>query len=52
VREGRWWSYLCEGDCCPASGTPVPIGAPTVQRVAAEQALRGRGPLADRAALF
>lgn len=51
VRDGRWWSYLCEGPCCPTEGTPVPTGAGSVQRVAAEQALRGRAPLPDRAAL-
>src|SRR6185312_13056099 len=24
VREGRWWSLDCDGDCCPADGEPVP----------------------------
>lgn len=53
VRDGRWWSYLCQrADCCPAEGTSIqarPDGA--VGLLAAEQVLGGRTVLASRAEL-
>ncbi len=52
VRAGRWWSYQCRADCCPAEGTPVDV-APTaaVQLVQAEGVLDGRAVLGSRAEL-
>jgi len=49
VRAGRWWSYGCGGDCCPAHGTPVP-SAPSraVQAVEAAAVLDGRAVLPSR----
>jgi len=46
VREGRWWSLDCDGDCCPADGEPVPPdeSVPAV----ADYVLRGRRPAASR----
>lgn len=53
VRDGRWFSYRCEDDCCPRAGTPLadseqsaPIG-----RIAAERVWSGRRVLASRAEL-
>ena len=43
VRDGRWFSYLCDSpECCPAAGTPV-VGA-AQDRVLAELALAGESP--------
>lgn len=52
VRAGRWWSYRCDGPCCPPQGTSLPV-EPTsaATRCAAEAVGRGHAPLADRAAL-
>ncbi|NHC13726.1 DUF4192 domain-containing protein [Motilibacter deserti] len=52
ARGGRWWSYDCEGPCCPPEGTPLPAGGtPAALHYASESALNGRAPLPDRAAL-
>jgi hypothetical protein len=54
VRQGRFWSYLCDRqECCPAEGTAVADGerASAVQLIAAEQAFSGRAVLQDRDAL-
>jgi hypothetical protein len=54
VRDGRFWSYLCDDRrCCPAEGTPVSAGAgdPEVALLEAEQVLRGQVVLPDREAL-
>lgn len=51
VRAGRWWSYTCRGDCCPASGTPLPDRTPALDHVAAQAAYAGRAVLADRSEL-
>lgn len=29
VRDGRWFARDCDGDCCPAEGTPLPEPADT-----------------------
>ena len=53
VRDGRWWSYLCDRPaCCPAEGTPLPA-EPTLAttRYAAEAVAQGGAVLADREAL-
>ena len=53
VRDGRWWSYLCDQPaCCPAEGTPLPA-EPTeaTTRYAAEAVAQGGAVLADRDAL-
>lgn len=49
VRDGRWWSLDCPGDCCPADGEPVPADdeVPAV----ADYVLRGRHPAPSRADL-
>jgi hypothetical protein len=48
LRDGRWWSYLCDDPaCCPSGGTPVTAATD----VAAAHALVGRALLPDRAAL-
>jgi hypothetical protein len=54
VREGRFWSYLCDDTrCCPPEGTPVDEAADDspVLLIKAEQALEGRAMQPDRAAL-
>ncbi len=52
VARGRWWSYLCSGPCCPATGTPIAAEPSEALRlVAAEQVLRGRAVLASRGEL-
>lgn len=38
VHEGRYWSYTCQGDCCPAEGVPVD---PARSSVPAEAVVRG-----------
>lgn len=52
VRGGRWWSYVCSGECCPREGTPV-LEQPSseVVALAARSALEGRAILASRAEL-
>ncbi|HWG93177.1 MAG TPA: DUF4192 domain-containing protein [Mycobacteriales bacterium] len=50
VRGGRWWSYACDGPCCPPGGTPVPEGG-GAGLVAAARALGGRAVLPSREAL-
>jgi hypothetical protein len=54
VREGRFFSYVCEvADCCPPEGRPVATAhadAP-VRLLEAEQVLRGQVVLRDRAEL-
>jgi hypothetical protein len=48
IRDGRWWSYLCDDiECCPLDGTV--IGDAT--DVAAAHALVGRSMLPDRTSL-
>src|SRR2546423_294288 len=48
IRDGRWWSYLCEDpDCCPPCGAEVP---PSTD-IAAAQALVGRALLPERQSL-
>lgn len=52
VRDGRWWSYDCTGECCPAEGTALPgVLQGAAARIAAESALRGQVLAADRAEL-
>jgi hypothetical protein len=50
VRDGRWWSYLCDRpDCCPADGTPLPAEpTPAATRYAAETVAQGGAVLSDR----
>lgn len=45
VDDGRWWSYVCSGSCCPPEGTPVPA-PPTL--VEAHRAMAGKAVLASR----
>ena len=49
VRDGRWWSVDCDGDCCPAQGEAVQ-GDDEVPAVA-DYIVRGRRPAASRAEL-
>jgi len=54
VRDGRFWSYLCDDRCCcPSEGTPVEAARDDdqVRVIEAAQVLRGRAPLPDRTAL-
>ena len=51
VRQGRFWSYLCDvPTCCPPEGTPVDAAAheSPLLLLKAEQALEGRALLPDR----
>ena len=50
VRDGRWWSYLCDRPgCCPADGTPLPTEpTPAATRYAAEAVAQGGSVLSDR----
>ncbi len=50
VREGRYWSYLCERpECCPPRGRPVPVaGGADHTKVAAPFIAEGKAPLASR----
>ena len=54
VREGRWWSYLCDDPfCCPPEGHPI-LGAADPggpSRVVAAAAMAGLGVLPDRTTL-
>jgi hypothetical protein len=49
VRDGRWWSLDCGGDCCPAEGQAVQ-GDDEVPAVA-DYIVRGRRPAPTRAEL-
>ncbi|HEY9412660.1 MAG TPA: DUF4192 domain-containing protein [Jiangellaceae bacterium] len=52
VRGKAWFSYTCEAECCPRSGTPLPDpGEGAAGRFAAEAALHGRVIRASRAEL-
>lgn len=54
VRNGRFFSYLCDKEsCCPAAGTPVDAAraSASVQLIEAETVLTGRVTLPDRKAL-
>lgn len=53
VRQGRWWSFLCQAQaCCPAEGTPVEVEpTPALRLLASERVLEGRAVLASRAEL-
>ena len=54
VRQGRFWSYLCDrASCCPPEGTPVDQATDdsAVLLLKAELALAGDTLLPDRAAL-
>ena len=53
VRDGRWWSYLCDRPaCCPVDGTPLPAEpTPATNRYAAEAVAQGAAVLPDREAL-
>lgn len=49
VREGRWWSLDCDGDCCPPEGEPVP-GEEQIPAVS-DYILLGRRPASTRESL-
>ena len=49
VRDGRWRSLLCRGDCCPPEGQPLPDTSRTP--AVAEFVGLGVAPLPDRDAL-
>lgn len=51
VRAGRWWSYLCRGECCPRSGQDVDAGRGPAGLIAAERVLAGEVVLGSRAEL-
>ncbi|RKS77536.1 uncharacterized protein DUF4192 [Motilibacter peucedani] len=51
VGDGRRWSYTCQQECCPPGALLEPADEGAVGLLAAEQALSGRSPLPDRAAL-
>jgi uncharacterized protein DUF4192 len=53
VRDGRWWSYVCDDPaCCPPTGTLVPPEPEGAARLfAAELAVEGRAVMPARAAL-
>ncbi|GAC1440780.1 MAG: hypothetical protein NVSMB55_06680 [Mycobacteriales bacterium] len=48
VRAGRWWSYTCDSECCPAAGTPLGEAG---GELAASSVFDGRAVLPDREAL-
>ena len=50
VRDGRFYSYVCERPCCPAEGTPVDDAddSAAVQTLRLEQLVRGEAQLASR----
>ncbi|TDC47022.1 DUF4192 domain-containing protein [Actinomadura sp. KC345] len=48
VADGRWWSLTCDGECCPAEGTPYDISA---SALAAQATYAGHVALADRTEL-
>ncbi len=45
VGHGRWWSLLCDDECCPLTGTPFD---PSSHPVSAEAVFAGLGARADR----
>ena len=49
VRDGRWWSLDCDGDCCPTDGEALQ-GDDEVPAVA-DYIVRGRQPASSRAEL-
>jgi hypothetical protein len=49
VRDGRWWSLDCHGDCCPREGEALQ-GDDEVPAVA-DYIVRGRRPASSRAEL-
>lgn len=49
VRDGRWWSLDCHGDCCPGEGEALQ-GDDEVPAVA-DYIVRGRRPASSRAEL-
>lgn len=54
VRQGRFWSYLCDDPgCCPPDGTPVDaaVDESPLLLIKAERALEGRLLMPDRDAL-
>jgi hypothetical protein len=53
VRDGRFFSYVCDGPCCPSEGRPVDEAADSaaVQTLRLEQLGRGESQLATREAL-
>jgi Domain of unknown function (DUF4192) len=52
VRDGRWWSYLCQDPaCCPDTGTPLNPDSDGATAMAAAHALLGRSVLPDREAV-
>ncbi|MEP6651120.1 MAG: DUF4192 domain-containing protein [Lapillicoccus sp.] len=52
VRDGRWWSLDCDGDCCPSEGEVVQaddeVPAVTDYIVRGRRPARSRADLADR----
>ena len=48
VHEGRWWSLVCDGECCPAEGRPLPSGTSPFEALATYE---GMVVLPDRAAV-
>jgi hypothetical protein len=50
VRDGFFYSYVCEGPCCPARGTPVDDAddCAAVQTLLLEQLARGETPVGSR----
>lgn len=52
VRDGRWWSYVCDDPrCCPPDGTPIDTASAGSLALAAAQAMTGRTVLANREAV-
>jgi hypothetical protein len=52
VRDGRWWSYLCQDPgCCPEGGTPLNPESDGATAMAAAHAMLGRSVLPDREAV-
>ena len=49
LRDGRWWSLDCDGDCCPTDGEALQ-GDDEVPAVA-DYIVRGRQPASSRAEL-
>jgi hypothetical protein len=51
VRDGRCWTYGCDGPCCPAEGRPLPAQGRAAVTVGAAFAAVGSAVLPDRAAV-
>ena len=49
VRDGRWFAPDCEGDCCPAEGSPLP--APEDTPAVADFVALEMAPVPDRESL-